>query len=263
MTAIIQKLRRKRKLSSELHSRWGDVSITYPNGGSWSQWDQSSTGATSASPDHERRHGSLELNRSATAPRLGSYSRIGDANVRAPSVDSAMTIPTGHYDARLSRMRRKNQQQSPPVGVSKVLDSPRECDNASCSDDSSEDEEDDVAVPAPLNVSRDHNPAEKEEADSYSQASKSPPLSVTSRMRSRHSAQRHTIDPPMSAPGTAGSKHTSYSSSVPSNPSDDQRPQGHRLSTQHDRKSVRRPKPEPLSLPTQPEMVPSYDELYG
>ncbi|EHA20583.1 hypothetical protein ASPNIDRAFT_57037 [Aspergillus niger ATCC 1015] len=230
MTAIIQKLRRKRKLSSELHSRWGDVSITYPNGGSWSQWDQSSTGATSASPDHERRHGSLELNRSATVPRLGSYSRIGDANVRAPSVDSAMTIPTGHYDARVNE---------------------------------SSGDEDDVAVPAPLNVSRDRNPAEKEEADAYSHASKSPPLSVTSRMRSRHSAQSHTMEPPMSGPGTAGSKHTSYTSSVPSNPSDDQRPQGHRLSTQHDRKSIRHPKPEPLSLPTQPEMVPSYDELYG
>ncbi|OJJ71196.1 hypothetical protein ASPBRDRAFT_126751 [Aspergillus brasiliensis CBS 101740] len=232
MTAIIQKLRRKRKLSSELHSRWGDVSISYPNGGSWSQWDQSSTGAISASPDHERRHGSLELNRSATAPRLGSYSRIGDVNVRAPSVDSAMTIPTGHYDARVGN-------------------------------ESSGDEENDVAVPAPLNVSRDRNSAGKEEADDYSHVSKSPPLSVTSRTRSRHSAQCHTMDPTISGFGSAGSKHTSYTSSVPSNPSDDQRPQGHRLSTQHDRRSSRRPKPEPLSLPTQPEMVPSYDELYG
>ena len=43
MTAIIRKLRRKRKLSSELHSRWGDVSITYPTEGSWSQWDQPSS----------------------------------------------------------------------------------------------------------------------------------------------------------------------------------------------------------------------------
>ncbi|GKZ28402.1 hypothetical protein AbraIFM66950_005576 [Aspergillus brasiliensis] len=264
MTAIIQKLRRKRKLSSELHSRWGDVSISYPNGGSWSQWDQSSTGTILASPDHERRHGSLELNRSATAPRLGSYSRIGDANVRAPSVDSAMTIPTGHYDARVgSRVRRKHQQQSPPVGLARGMDSPRECDHVSSSDESSGDEENDVAVPAPLNVSRDRDSAEKEEADAYSHVSKSPPLSVTSRMRSRHSAQCHTMDPTISGFGSAGSKHTSYTSSVPSNPSDDQRPQGHRLSTQHDRRSSRRPKPEPLSLPTQPEMVPSYDELYG
>ncbi|PYI04068.1 hypothetical protein BO78DRAFT_321261 [Aspergillus sclerotiicarbonarius CBS 121057] len=229
MTAIIQKLRRKQKLSSELHSRWGDVAITYPTGGSWNQWDHSPTGGHSASTDPERRHGSLELNRSATAPRMGSQVRSG---ARTPSVDSAMTIPTGHYDAR------------------------------SCTDESSEDEEDAAAVPAPLNVSRDRNPTTTEESDAYSRASKSPPLSVTSRMR-RYSVQSNSAEPTIPGPGTASSKHTSYTSSTPSNPSEDPRPHGHRLSTQHEKKPARRPKPEPLSLPTQPEMVPSYDELYG
>ncbi|RAL05965.1 uncharacterized protein BO80DRAFT_421154 [Aspergillus ibericus CBS 121593] len=259
MTAIIQKLRRKQKLSSELHSRWGDVAITYPTGGSWNQWDHSSAGGHSASTDPERRHGSLELNRSATTPRIGSQIRSG---ARAPSVDSAMTFPTGHYDARVgSRIRRKNQPSSPGIGLAMPMDSPVECDQ-SCSDESSEDEEDATAVPAPLNVSRDRNPSNGEESDAYSRASKSPPLSVTSRMR-RYSVQSNSTEPTISGPGTTSSKHTSYTSSAPSNPSEDPRPHVHRLSTQHEKKPVRRPKPEPLTLPTQPEMVPSYDELYG
>ncbi|OOF97971.1 hypothetical protein ASPCADRAFT_403801 [Aspergillus carbonarius ITEM 5010] len=259
MTAIIQKLRRKQKLSSELHSRWGDVAITYPNGGSWNQWDHSSSGGHSASTDPERRHGSLELNRSATAPRMGSHVRSG---ARTPSVDSAMSIPTGHYDARVGcRVRRKDQPNSPRIGLAMTVDSPIECDQT-CSDESSEDEEDAAAVPAPLNVSRDRNPGNTEEPDTYSRASKSPPLSVTSRMR-RFSVQSNLTEPTISGPGTASSKHTSYTSSAPSNPSEEPRPLGHRLSTQPEKKPTRRPKPEPLSLPTQPEMVPSYDELYG
>ncbi|PWY86013.1 hypothetical protein BO70DRAFT_351653 [Aspergillus heteromorphus CBS 117.55] len=258
MTAIIQKLRRKRKLSSELHSRWGDVAISYPTGGSWSQWEQSSRAGPSAIADHGQRRGSLEPNRSATSTRMGSHSSL---DARAPSVDSAMTIPTGHYDARVgNRSRRMPQSCSPPTEPLPI-ESPRAW-SPSGSDDDSGDEEDETEVPAPLNLSRGRHHAHPDEADIYSRASKSPPLSVTSRMR-RFSVQSHMGESSTSGPGTTSSRHTSYTSSTPSNPSDDSRHHNYRPATQPERKPVRRPKPEPLTLRRQPELVPSYDELYG
>ncbi|PYH93543.1 hypothetical protein BO71DRAFT_327432 [Aspergillus ellipticus CBS 707.79] len=261
MTAIIQKLRRKRKLSSELHSRWGDVSITYPNGGSWSQWEQSSRAGPT---DHGQRRGSFEFNRSAMSPRMGSQARSGSIDARAPSVDSAMTMPTGHYDARVGhRPRRTQQSRSPPAEplYSDSHDSPRAW-SPSYSDDCSGDDEDETEVPAPLNLSRGRHQVHPDEADIYSRASKSPPLSVTSRMR-RFSAQSNMAEPTPGL-GMPSSRHTSYTSSTPSNPSDDSRhPSSHRPATQPERRSVRRPKPEPLALRPQPELVPSYDELYG
>ncbi|RAL15969.1 uncharacterized protein BO97DRAFT_337343 [Aspergillus homomorphus CBS 101889] len=229
MTNLMQKLRRKRKLSSELHSRWGDVSITYPNGGSWNQWDQASAGVRTSDGEHEHRQNSAESSRCASSPRIGASIQGTSRDARAQSVDSAMTIPTGHYDARVGSQG--------------------------------------AAAPPPLNVlSGRHQPSSGrpnpyDDAELYSRASKSPPLSVTSRMRGC-SAQGCVADSPVSMPGTVGSRHNSYTSSVPSNPSEDHRIPGiiPSSSTLAERRASRRSKQEPLRAQ---EMVPSYDELYG
>ncbi|PYH78436.1 hypothetical protein BO82DRAFT_291262 [Aspergillus uvarum CBS 121591] len=228
MTNLMQKLRRKRKLSSELHSRWGDISITYPNGGSWNQWDQASTGARTSDGDRERRQNSLEPGRCASSPRIGVSGPPASRDERAQSVDSAMTIPTGHYDAR---------------------------------------ETEGATVPSPHNGSNGRHqpssgrPSMYDDSELYSRASKSPPLSVTSRMRGC-SVQGYLAESPVSMPGTVGSRHNSYTSSVPSNPSEDQRIPGiiPPSSTLAERRASRRSKQE---LPRAQEMVPSYDELYG
>ena len=269
MTAIIEKLRRKRKVSSELHARWGDVSISYPTEGSWSQC-QSPGGAPSAMParpsEQSRRHGSLDaLDRPAGSSRMPTPLRSGD---RKASVDSAMTIPTGHYDARL----RGRSKTKPPYPHS-----PRawEEDSDECSAD--EDEEEDV--PSALGGSRGryhHYPHSSSrvggrEEDPYARASKSPPLSVTSRMR-RCSVQS-TATEPTTMPTTASSKHSSFASSVPSVPSEeprlyhavhqDKKPQPPTQQQQQPRRARPREAESASASARQQELVPSYDELYG
>lgn len=267
MTAIIEKLRRKRKLSSELHARWGDISISYPTEGSWSQC-QSPGAEPNAMParpsEQSRRHGSLDaLDRPVGSSHMPTPLRPGD---RKASVDSAMTMPTGHYDAKV-RGRSKTKLPYPH--------SPRawEADSDECSVD--EDEEEDV--PSALGDSRGryhhHHPQNASrvgarEEDPYGRASKSPPLSVTSRMR-RCSLQS-TATEPTTMPTTASSKHSSFASSVPSVPSDeprliyqpvhqDKKPQ-QQLQPQQ---QPRRAKPREAEPVRRQELVPSYDELYG
>ncbi|KAE8382942.1 hypothetical protein BDV26DRAFT_287984 [Aspergillus bertholletiae] len=258
MTAIIQKLRRKRKLSSELHSRWGDVAITYPNAGSWSQYEQLSEGTLPSSMpaktlDQCRRHGSLDsLDRYGHAPTLPS----GNFKERTSSTDSAMTMPTGHYDAKLrGRSKKKAPPRSPIVG--------HEANPTARNGfyESSDDEEEDSV--SGLNSPKGRYPRDRsrtnsrEEGDAYSRASKSPPLSVTSRMR-HCSLQSATTEPTASLPATSSSRHTSYTSSIPSLPPEDPR-LGHRPSPR-DTKLMNRPKPAPVA---EQELVPSYDDLYG
>jgi hypothetical protein len=260
MTAIIRKLRRKRKLSSELHSRWGDVSITYPNAGSWSQCEEFAVGTPNSMPgrtlDHCRHHGSLDsLDRQGNSSRNPCTLPLGEPKERTSSTDSAITIPTGHYDARL---RGRSKKKPPPPGPN--LGYKTNSDMQDDSDESSADEEGSIS---PLS-----NPKERyqrdmprtkvsREGDSYSRASKSPPLSITSRMR-RCSLQSTTTETSPSMPPASSSKHTSYTSSVPSVPSEDPR-LGHRPIS-HDSKNARRSKPPPVA---EQELVPSYDELYG
>ncbi|KAI9042646.1 uncharacterized protein KD926_005252 [Aspergillus affinis] len=267
MTAIIEKLRRKRKLSSELHARWGDVSISYPTEGSWSQC-QSSGGVPNAFPtrpsEQSRRHGSLDvLDRPAGSSRMPTPLRSGD---RKASVDSAMTIPTGHYDAKL----RGRSKTKPPYPHS-----PRAWEAGSDEYSADEDEEEDV--PSALGDCRGryhHHPPHStsrvgfRDEDPYARASKSPPLSVTSRMR-RCSLQS-TGTEPTTIPTTASSKHSSFVSSVPSMPSEEPR-------SYHPVHQDKKPPQQPQQQPPPPrrtkpreadpvrrqELVPSYDELYG
>ncbi|KAE8352605.1 hypothetical protein BDV28DRAFT_165425 [Aspergillus coremiiformis] len=261
MTPIIQKLRRKRKLSSELHPRWGDASITYPNPGSWSQYEQSGVGTPNLMPgkasDHYRRHGSLEsVHLPGHSSRNSSTVPLGDFKERKSSTDSAMTMPTGHYDARLQG-RSMKQSHLPGPGV-RHQPHPNIGDS---SDESSADEKEgpicgfhDPKMRYHRDMSR---PKAYEGGEPFSRASKSPPLSVTSRMR-RRSLRNGTPEPPASMPATSSSKHTSYTSSVPSVPSEDPR-LGPRP-TSHDAKYSRRSKAAPVA---EQELVPSYDELYG
>ncbi|PLB54598.1 hypothetical protein P170DRAFT_432225 [Aspergillus steynii IBT 23096] len=269
MTAIIEKLRRKRKVSSELHARWGDVSISYPTEGSWSQC-QSSGGVPNAMParpsEQSRRHGSLDaLDRPAGSSRVPTPLRSGD---RKASVDSAMTIPTGHYDAKL----RGRSKTKPPYPHS-----PRAWEEDS--DDCSADEDEEEDVPSALGGSRGryhHHPqgasrAGGREEDPYARASKSPPLSVTSRMR-RCSVQS-TATEPTTMPTTASSKHSSFVSSVPSVTSEEPRLLYHSVhqdkkppplpQQQQQQQQPRRAKPREAESARRQELVPSYDELYG
>lgn len=264
MTAIIRKLRRKRKLSSELDSRWGDVSITYPTEGSWSQWDQPA-GVVARSPERGRRHSSLDTTdrRSWSSPRHP---------VNRTSGDSSLTIPRGHYDSKL----RNRSSKKIPAPLCATRDPPHTWQDSASEGPSSDASEDDDPV-SELGPSRGR----------YPPAAKSPPLSITSKMR-RCSIQSNTTDGAASMPATASSKHTSYTSTVPSTLSEGP-PRSFHLPTHHEKiKSprspfVKAPPPPPLQLPSQlphpsrgrephrapevesagQELVPSYEELYG
>ncbi|KAE8152619.1 hypothetical protein BDV25DRAFT_150752 [Aspergillus avenaceus] len=262
MTALIRKLR-KRKLSSELHSRWGDVSITYPNAGSWSQYDQIAMGTPNSfpsnPPEQTRRHGSLDsLDRRGCSSQNLTRSFSGDTEERTPSTDSAMTIPTGHYDAKL----RGRSKKKPATSSGSKLNFRSDLKLRKSPVDSSCDETDDSISSLSSLKRRYHKESSRamgQENDVYARASKSPPLSVTSRMR-RCSLQSTTTEPTPSMP-TSSSKHTSYTSSVPSVPSED--PRVGYQPTAHDKRYSRRSKPRDPAPSTAQELVPSYDELYG
>ncbi|KAF7170178.1 hypothetical protein CNMCM5623_002693 [Aspergillus felis] len=275
MTAIIRKLRRKRKLSSELHSRWGDVSITYPTEGSWSQWDQPSSISMNIAPEisseQRRRHSSPEArHRESNSSRPEPTLHSGDSEGRESSVDSAMTIPTRHYDAKL-RSRSTKVQPTQKISEHRGIVSEQKglvnpWDEICTSDEADEAEEDVIPPPkGPKRLPRELNRLKlNAHMDDLSRASKSPPLSVTSRMR-RRSQQSSGTEPTASVSGTTSSKHTSFTSSVPSVPPEDPRHMSY--SPFQEQKLARRSKPretEPVREPVrEPELVPSYDELYG
>ncbi|THC99748.1 hypothetical protein EYZ11_000798 [Aspergillus tanneri] len=152
-----------------------------------------------------------------------------------------MTIPTGHYDSKV-RGRSKSR--------------PRTWD--ADSNDGSREEDEGNDAPSALAGPRDRYPkgpsraGARDEADPYGKASKSPPLSVTSRMR-RCSLQSTTTEPT-----TASSHHTSFTSLPSEDPRLMYHHHNHHPPTHYEKKSTRRREPEPVQ-----ELVPSYDELYG
>ncbi|EAU34427.1 predicted protein [Aspergillus terreus NIH2624] len=263
MTAIIKKLRRKRKLSSELHSRWGDMSITYPNEGSWSQCEVPpgavSNAARGQSPMRSWPHGSAEsLDRYNHSPPIHGVLRSASPEERHSSTDSAATIPTGYYDARV---RGRSKRIPPPLGSTSGQ---RRHSHDSLRDDVLYPGDGTGSAPGGSRGDRlsdeKHHRRARDDADPYSRASRSPPLSVTSRMR-RHSAQSSTTEPTPSMPNTASSKHTSLTSSLPSVPMEDIRPAP--LAVYHEKKQPRRSKPREADAVVRQELVPSYEDLYG
>ncbi|RHZ62787.1 uncharacterized protein CDV56_107092 [Aspergillus thermomutatus] len=268
MTAIIRKLRRKRKLSSELHSRWGDVSITYPTEGSWSQWDQPSRINLNVAPEmpseQRRRHSSPEArHRESSSSRPESTLHSGDTEERKSSVDSAMTIPTGHYDAKLRSRSTKDLSTQKVSEHRGIVSEQRGLVNPWDEICSSDEAEEDIIPPpkGPKRLPRELNRLKlNADMDDYSRASKSPPLSVTSRMR-RCSQQSNATELTASVSGTTSSKHTSFTSSVPSVSPEDSRHMS--CSPFQEQKFARRPKPREAEPVREQELVPSYDELYG
>lgn len=260
MTAIFRKLRRKRRLSTELHSRWGDVSITYPTEGSWSQWDQPTgfvANTTDARSEESHRYSSGDSQGTVPRPPPDSLHPRGRGSGEETSEDLG-TIPTGYYNAKLRYPPRKRKHSDSDHGTGDTGHSVWRRD----SDGRSESEEDSSTPERGRHQTEftTHNAAEG--TGSPQRAPRSPPLSITSRMR-RHSQQSNTTDPTASMPGTASSQSTSFAASSASGPSAPDDPRLVYNAAYQEKKQQLRSKyhePEPVMIQ---ELVPSYDELYG
>lgn len=268
MSTILKKFREKRKLSSELDSRWGDVSISYPTEGSWNQRDQSSgntgPGVSPEQGKRSRSSNSLERQRRGTTTRPSPSARNHD---RDNPIGSPSRIPTGHYDANVRSRSRRAQRATGPglgIGMGMGMGMPQNnCnlwDGANSDGDSSDGE---VRETSTSTGGRNRYLSVNTEEPDYSRASKSPPLSVTSRMR-RHSHQSSVPEWTPSIPGPTSSRHASFTSFAPSVSIGDPLPgYGSRHNSVQDRKQVYRPQPLNLEPARGQELVPSYDELYG
>ncbi|KAJ5480767.1 hypothetical protein N7539_006661 [Penicillium diatomitis] len=303
MASLMKKLRRKRRLSSELDARWGDPSISYPNQGSWNQWDQpsgfvanASMGAASASFQSRERKDYMSTEPIST----GDFGRSSDSHYHGSDVPmdqlhAISVIPKGYFNENI-RHRVDRSRRAPPargLGINGTLrdtnhsqktlageeDSCEDGDEESDDDCCEEDHEDlapgrfgqlryDISVRSPLAADpRQQSPQENyDRAHDYHRPSKSPPLSVTQRMR-RLSQQSAATDPISSTAGTASSRCTSYTAassvSVPTLP-----PSTPRLAIKldhalHDKRPIHRSRPKMDEAQSQQRMVPSYDELYG
>ncbi|KAL6238874.1 hypothetical protein BDW75DRAFT_227668 [Aspergillus navahoensis] len=240
----MHRIRRKRKVSSELDPRWGDMAISSPNEGSWSQYGASSrtspVSAGSFDRDHEPKHSSGE-------PIQPHITKGDEAKSRNEVTVNSLNMPTGYYDSKLRRQKKTRAPKAQPVQP-KPITLPKSWEEKF--GDSSADE-------AVDNVSTLGSPQRRKIDDANSRGSKSPPLSVTSRMR-RHSGQSTTTDPIFSVPATASSQRTSFSA-------DDPRLARHTpLPPQPDKKPSQGLKVRDAVLNTaSQELVPSYDDLYG
>lgn len=278
MAEIFRKIRAKRKTSSELDSRWGDASISSPNQGSWSQGDQTSPGLMTSprlrSPSEQgqqQRHGSLDSQRERRSPSFRGTPRPSPSSPddRATSIDSASTIPTGHYDAsvrsrRQSTRRAQGLQKQPPgpgLGIGILRNGCSVWEDASSSDDAFSDDDDSgrgTGARRRSNTTNSNNgrylTVNADKSD-YSRVPKSPPLSVTSRMRP------YSYEPTASSmlPRTEGSRYTSITTPCTPAISSEDPNRGHQ-----EKKYGHRPKPLEPELPTKrQELVPSYEDLYG
>ncbi|KAJ6140566.1 hypothetical protein N7470_010362 [Penicillium chermesinum] len=92
MASFIKKIKRKRRLSSELHDRWGDPSISYPNDGSWNQWNQQAGFMANATIPHARDN---ERSRRHASPSTSPGSP-DPTHTTAP-------FPTGYYNENIRR----------------------------------------------------------------------------------------------------------------------------------------------------------------
>lgn len=276
MATFMKKFKRKRRLSTELHSRWGDVQITYPIQGSWNQWDQpSGFGANAsemASPNiHEgQRHVSAGSFRepSPSSPIRRSRS----TGTERPPSSSSPSFPTGHFNQNI---RHRDPEDRRPFQGLGIGDLRRDSHHASSiiQDDSSssscdeDDEYRDVLGPVGLSprIYELGDTSHTRDTEDYDIPAKSPPLSVTSRMR-RCSVQSCATEPVASLSGS-NSRRTSYTAassiSAPSMPPSTPRygQQTPKPPFTEKRYPPRPPAREPES--TNHEMVPSYDELYG
>ncbi|KAJ5156668.1 hypothetical protein N7492_009471 [Penicillium capsulatum] len=267
MANLMKKFKRKRRLSSELHSRWGDTGISFPTHGSWNQWDHMNTNVPGTAPQHARRDmpqeplamDPVDLQRSRGT--TGSRHR----HIQSHGLEHAdEAIPKGYFDENIRhRPDRHHHRPSRGLGIDGARpDMDQDLDSStdeSCDEDDDDEGRDTLGEAGLLH--RGHTMG-RDEYDSYpDHASKSPPLSVTSRMR-RVSLQSSTTE------HSSASRHTSYtgasSVSAPSLPPDTPR---FAFNSMHAAQAEKRPAPRPRPREPEPaarqEMVPGYDELYG
>ncbi|KAJ5935258.1 hypothetical protein N7466_004805 [Penicillium verhagenii] len=301
MASFMKRFKKKRRLSTELHDRWGDPAISYPNEGSWNQWNQTSGFVANASiepprhlqPDHSRHYGSPPLQPLQNQDWDGFNPHAIQQNHPPESIQKGSNFPKGYFDANIRRPVVKTSTLRPPfpgLGIDGTqhdirreipdidsMDDPA-ADESCDEDDDEEDEERDTLGDSrclalrgcatedtvPRHVVRD-------DCDSFDRAAKSPALSITSRMR-RVSIQSSTTQASSVAGSSRRTSYTAASSvSAPSLPPDTPRypPQAishaMKMAQAEKRPPVPRRKtrePEPTP-PTRQEMVPSYDDLFG
>ncbi|KAJ5543296.1 hypothetical protein N7535_005724 [Penicillium sp. DV-2018c] len=290
MASFMKKFKRKRGVSTELHSRWGDVSITYPLQGSW---NHPSRAAIQTEESQQYSPAGAVQERSHSTSSRGSRS----TNTREHHPESP-PFPTGYFDQnirhRLGERHTPPGQHNPPAqghgnqepgngdlrhesfrrSSSSIIDESDTDDSSSCDGEEEDDEEErDTLGPRVQLSPRDYGMAEISPAtgdlnEDFDVPAKSPPLSVTSRMR-RCSVQSCATEPTASISGGTSSRRTSFTAassySAPSMPPSTPR-YGYNTLKQSSyperRYSSRVKRPEPECAPRQ-EMVPSYDELYG
>ncbi|KAL5000075.1 hypothetical protein BDV10DRAFT_183666 [Aspergillus recurvatus] len=246
MTTIMHRIRRKRKVSSELDPRWGDMAISSPNEGSWSQYGASARTSPVSAGSFDRDHGPKHSSGEPFQPHITNGD---DAQSRNEVPVNSLNMPTGYYDSKLRRQKTKTRPPKAQPVQPKPITLPKSWEEKNFGDSSADEAGD--------NVSALGSPRMRGTDDANSRGSKSPPLSVTSRMR-RHSGQSTSTDPIFSVPATASSQRTSFSA-------DDPRLARHTpLPPQPDKKpsqglKVRDAVPNTASQ----ELVPSYDDLYG
>ncbi|CAG7992829.1 unnamed protein product [Penicillium nalgiovense] len=297
MATFMKKFKRKRRVSTELHSRWGDVSITYPTQGSWNQWNQSSgvvanTRENIQSEESQQQHppaGSLRQPSSSASSRR---SRSTDA--REYQVGEPPSFPTGYFDQNIRHRIGDRDTPTPPahtppsqgLGLGDLRRGPNrrysssiihdDCTtDESCNEEDEEEEEEErdtvgprIQLSPPEYGTGDMSHTARDDPEDFDTPAKSPPLSVTSRMR-RCSLQSCATEHTASISGGTNSRRTSVtaasSTSAPSMPPSTPRVA---YSTQNQppfpekRYPPRTKHRESESVPRQ-EMVPSYDELYG
>jgi hypothetical protein len=201
-------------------------------------------------------------------------------------------FPTGYFDQNIRR--RVGERHTPPVqglgaeglGIgdlwhersrrasNSIINDESATDDSSCDEEEEEeDEERDTLGPRVRLSPRDYGMGEMSHAtrdnnEDFDIPAKSPPLSVTSRMR-RCSIQSCATEPTASISGGSSSRRTSFTAassiSVPSMPPPTPR-YGYHTPKQPPFPEKRYPprvKEQEPESGTRQEMVPSYDELYG
>ncbi|KGO43166.1 hypothetical protein PEX1_089230 [Penicillium expansum] len=293
MATFMKKFKRKRRVSTELHSRWGDVSITYPIQGSWNQWDQTSgfvTNTPRADRESEENQQYLPAGPLRQPSPSASSRRSRSTGTREHQVGDAASFPTGYFDQNIRRRVGERDAYTPPshtppgqgLGLGDLRRGPSRRPpssiNDECTTDDSFDEEEEEEERDTLGPRIEVSPREfgmgdmlhttRDDPEDFDIPAKSPPLSVTSRMR-RCSLQSCATEPTASISGGTNSRRTSVTAassiSVPS------------VSPSTPRVAYNTPKQPPFPEKRYPprtkhrepepaprlEMVPSYDELYG
>jgi hypothetical protein len=293
MATFMKKFKRKRRLSTELHSRWGDVSITHPTQGSWNQRSQNSghvaneAGIISSNVPHEEGEGQRHKP-SGSLRQPSPKSSIRRSRSTAPREQSetpSPSFPTGHFNENI---RHRGRDDCPPpvkglgVGDLRRISSQNasstvtneDTSGSSCSD---EDEERDVLT-APVGLSpriyelADTSDIPHDNTEEYDVPAKAPPLSVTTRMR-RFSVHSSVTEPTPLVSGDISSRRTSVTaasdvsatsmSTSTTTTTPRYRHNTHKLPPFLAKKSPPWSKAQEPEPATAPELVPSYDELYG